>query len=131
VVTHLILVRITEKRVERSAGRDVRRPGVASVSAVGVEQLGVGVVRGISSIEPNHINSAVRCNCRGAEPMPFLGIRRIIIDPSWGRKGLAAIGALSEHDVAGAYPGISYTGDHVDIVIRAAARVIEGEEDLS
>ena len=60
VVTYLVLVRPALERVKGLAYLYVSRPGNTSIGAVGIEQLRIGVVRGVPRIQPYSINSAVR-----------------------------------------------------------------------
>ena len=87
VIAQLVLVRITEKRIERRADRDVGRPGVACVQAVGIEELRIGVVRGVPRVEPNGIDPSIRRDRQRAEPVPFAVIDRIVVDPLRSAKG--------------------------------------------
>ena len=59
VIAHLVLIRITEERIERIAHRDVGRPRIAPVRAVRIEELRVGVVRGVSRVQPNGIDASI------------------------------------------------------------------------
>lgn len=127
-----MLVRITQKGIKRVAHRDIGGPGIAAVSAIGIEELRIRVVSGIPAIEPDHVDAAVRRHGHGAKPMPFVGIGCIVIDPARGRESEAAIGALDEHDIARVEAVIgSNAGYHIDIVIRGPARAIYGKEQLS
>ena len=48
VITYLVLVRPAFKRIEKVAYLYVSRPGNPSIGAVGIEQLRIDVVRGIT-----------------------------------------------------------------------------------
>ena len=49
-------------RIEGVAHSDVRRPAKAAISAPGIEQLGIDVVRSIASVVPDNINARVGRN---------------------------------------------------------------------
>lgn len=83
VVAHFVLVRVTNKRIERLTHRDVRRPAVAAVCAVGIKELRVGIIRRVPAIQPNYVDSSIWSHCERAKPMPFELISRIIIDSDW------------------------------------------------
>ena len=79
VIAHLVLVRITEERIERDAYRDIGRPGIACIGAIRIEQLRIGVVGGVSRVQPDGIESSIRRDGKRAEPMPFVLIDRIVV----------------------------------------------------
>src|SRR5262249_34374760 len=82
VITDLVLIRITDKWVKRIAPRDLGRPAAPAINAVGIEELRIGVVCGVSCIEPDDIDSPVRCDRERAEPVPFRVVNRVVIDPT-------------------------------------------------
>ena len=53
VIAYLVLNRPAFQRSEGIAHSYVRRPGHTAIGAVGIEQLRVDVVRGISRIQPH------------------------------------------------------------------------------
>ena len=59
VITYLALVRIAFKRIKRIADRNVRRPGNASVSAIGIEKLRIRVVDSIARVVPDSIQPPI------------------------------------------------------------------------
>ena len=50
---------------------DVGRPGIPAVETVGIEELRIGVVRGVARIEPDNIDASIRRDGERAHPMPF------------------------------------------------------------
>ena len=98
---------------------------------IGIEELRIGIVRGVARVQPDGIDPPVRRDRERAEPMPFAVIDRIVVDPLRRAEGLSAIGAADEHHVA----AVSRTGglharQHINIVVRARARTIHREENL-
>ena len=132
VIADFLLIRITDERVKRVADRDIWRPGVSAIDAERIKELRSDVVRGVTRIVPDDIDSTARRDREGAEPVPFRVVNWIVIDPARRAERNAAIGAAHEHHVA----AISKTGwlntrEHIDIVVRARARAIDGEKNLS
>ena len=76
VITYLVLLWPAFQRSEGIAHSYVGRPGNTAIGAVGVEQLRVDVVRGISRIQPHRINPTVGRYSDGSEPMPFVRVDR-------------------------------------------------------
>ena len=99
VIAYLVLMRPAFQRVKRIADSYVRRPGNTAIGAIGVEQLRVDVIRGISRIQPHRINPAIRRDADCAEPMPLVRIHRIVVDPMRRAKRCAAVSAAREHHV--------------------------------
>ena len=98
---------------------------------IGIEELRIGVVRGVSRVEPDGIDASIRRDRKRAEPVPFVVIDRIVVDPLRGAEGLSAVGAAHEHHVAsGGEAGRLHARQHVNIVIRAGARTIHRQENL-
>lgn len=62
VIAYLTLVRPAFQRVKGVTYRYVRRPRHAAIGAVGVEQLRIGVIRGVSCVEPDRIDPSVGRN---------------------------------------------------------------------
>ena len=62
VIAYLVLVRPALERVKGLAYLYVSRPGNAAIGAVGIKQLRIGVICGVTRIQPYSINSAVRSN---------------------------------------------------------------------
>ena len=60
VISDLILVRITFERIKRVTHSQVRRPGKASIRTIGVEQLGIGVIRRIACVVPDSVQPPIR-----------------------------------------------------------------------
>ena len=101
------------------------------IRAVRIEELRIGVVRGIARVEPNGIDPSIRRDRQRAEPVPFAVIDRIVVDPLRGAEGLSAVGAAHEHHVAsGVEAGRLHARHHVNIVIRAGARTVRRQENL-
>ena len=131
VITHFVLLWITEERIERNAHRDVGRPRISGVDAVRIEELRIGVVSGVSSIQPNGVYSSIWRDRKCAEPVPFAVIDRIIIDTVRGAKGLSAIGAAHEHHVNScAEASWLQAPQHVNVVISTRARTVHRDEKL-
>jgi len=80
IVADLILLRIAFEWIERVTHCDIRRPGNAGVRAIGVEQLGVGVIRSVSRVIPNSVQPSSRRDGECTEPVPLAGINRVVID---------------------------------------------------
>ena len=131
VIAELVLVRITEERVKRIADCDIGRPGISAVEAVRIEELRVGVVRGVARVQPDGIDSAIRRDGKRAEPVPLRVINRIVIDPARRAEGLAAVCAAHKHHVtAGGSAGGLDAREHVNIVVRARAGTIHRQKNL-
>ena len=102
VIPHLVLLGIPEERIERVAHGDVGRPSHSSVRAVGVEELRVGIVRGVARIQPDGIDPPIRRDGKRPHPMPFAGIDSIIVNPRGRTEGRASVGAARESHVGAA-----------------------------
>ena len=87
IIAYLALVRITFEWIKRIAHRHVRRPGRAGISAKRIEQLGVRVIGSVARIIPNSIEASVGRYRERAEPVPLVGIDRVVIDLHWCAKG--------------------------------------------
>jgi hypothetical protein len=125
VITHLVLIRITQEWIERIAHRDVGRPRIAPVRAVGIEELRIGVVPGVSRVQPNGIYASIRRDRKRAEPVPFAVINRIVVDAARGAERLSAVRAAHKHHVgSGAEAGRLHARNHVNIVISTGARTV-------
>ena len=57
VIAYLFVLRKTCLRIERIAHRNVGCPCQAGISAVGIKQLRIDVVRSIARVVPHHINA--------------------------------------------------------------------------
>ena len=68
------------ERVKRGAHRDIRRPRNASIRAVRIEQLRIGVVCIVPRVVPDSVEASVRRYCKRAEPMPLIR-SGIVVDP--------------------------------------------------
>jgi hypothetical protein len=131
VIAHFVLVGVTEKRIERLTHGNVWCPSVATVGAVGIEELRIRIVRGISAIEPHDIDPPIRRDRKRAEPMPFGLVHRVIIDPDWGAKTQTAIRASNKHDVSATARACRLdTRQHINVTVCARAGTIDREEDL-
>ena len=122
VIAYLLLHRIAFERSKRIADRDVGCPCQATVSAPGVEQLRIGVVRCVSRVQPYRIDTSIGRYCERAEPMPFALINRIVRDPLRRTEGHSAIRAARKHDIAPvACAELLHRGKHVNIVVSSRA----------
>ena len=132
VVAELVLIRITEERVKRIAHCDIGRPGISAVEAVRIEELRVGVVRSVTRVQPNSIDSAVRRDRKRAKPVPLRVVNRIIIDSARCAEGLASVCAPRKHHVtASGRAGGLNARKHVNIVVRARAGTIHRQKNLT
>ena len=131
VVAYLALVRIAFEWIKRIAHRHVRRPRHASVGAEGIEQLRVRVVRSIARVIPDSIEPTIWRYRKRAEPVPLARVNRIVIDLDRRTKGCSVIGAAHKHHVGCASPWRRYAGQHVNVVVGRAARVINRQEQHS
>ena len=59
IITYLVLVGITFERIKWIAYRHVRRPSNAPISAVGVEQLRIGIICSIAGVVPDSIEPSI------------------------------------------------------------------------
>ncbi len=107
IIAYLVLVRIALERIKRIAHRNVRRPGHAGVSAIGIEKLRVSVVGGISRVMPDSIEPSIGRYCECAKPVPLARINRIVIDLDRRAKGCSPVRAARKHHV-----GCASTGRH-------------------
>jgi len=122
VIAYLSLHRIAFERIKRITHRNIRRPCHAAVSAPGVKQLGIGVVRSVSRVQPDRINAPIRRYRERSHPMPFVLINWIVGNPLRCAKGQSAIRAAREHDVAPvAGTELLHRGKHVNIVVGSRA----------
>ena len=80
VISDLGLVRITFKWVKHVAYLYVSRPRNSGIGAGRIEQLRIGVIGSVTRVIPNSIQPPIRRYRERAEPMPFTGINRIVID---------------------------------------------------
>jgi hypothetical protein len=80
IIAYLVLVRIALEWIKRIAHRNVRRPGHAGISAIGIEKLRVRVVGSVSRVMPDRVQSSIGCYCECAEPVPFVRVDRVVID---------------------------------------------------
>ena len=87
IIAYLVLVRISLERIKCIAHRNVRRPGHAGVSAIGIEKLRVRVVRGISRVMPDGIEPSIGRYRECPKPVPLVWINRIVIDLDRRAKG--------------------------------------------
>lgn len=123
---------VAEKRIERLTHCHVLRPGTASVAAVGVKQLRIRIIYGVSRVEPDHIDASIWSHRKGAKPMPFGWICGIIIDSDRRTKALSAVSASNKHDIGRSSPSYGAdTSQHVHIVVRARPGPIDREEHLA
>src|SRR5438270_1392999 len=74
----------------------------------------------------------MRRHGKGAEPMPFAVVDRIVVDPLRSAEGRSAIRAANEHDIApGGSTAGDYAGQHIDIVVRLTPGAIRCHENLT
>ena len=57
VIADLRLIRISDGWVKRIADRDIRRPGVSTIDAERIKELRSDVVRGVTRIIPDDVDS--------------------------------------------------------------------------
>jgi hypothetical protein len=120
VIAYLLILRETCLRIERIAHLDVRGPGCAAIGTPGIEQLRLNVVGGVSRVIPHHINASIGRHRKCAKKVPLVMVNRVVIDPMRRAKGLAAIGAASEHHVSAVASAKRYhTGKHVNVIVCA------------
>src|SRR4051794_13658162 len=80
------------------------------------------MIGGVARIEPDNIDATVRRHRERSEPVPFLRVYRVIIDPAWQTEIYSTIRAPHKHDVgSGVKAGAVHAGQHVDIVVGAGA----------
>ena len=91
VIAYLFVLRKTCLRIERIAHCNVRRPCYATISAEGIKQLRVDVVRSIARVVPHHINTAIRRYRKCAKIVPLALVVGIIIDANRCAKGYSAV----------------------------------------
>ena len=131
VVPYLVLLWPALQRIKRGTHRDVRRPCNATVRAVSIKQLRVGIVGGIARVEPDSVEPSVGRHGKGAKPVPLIG-SRVVVDPNRRPEACSAIGAAREHYIRPvAVTGRPHAGQHVNIVVRRAAGAIHSEEYLT
>ena len=132
VIPDLRLVRITDEWIEWVANRDIWRPGVSAINAERIKELRSDVVRRVTRIVPDDIDSTARRNRERAEPMPFGVINRIVIDSTRRAERNASIAAADKHYVAAiTKAGWLNTRQHIDVVVSARTRAVNGEKNLS
>lgn len=132
VIAHLVLHWIAFKRSKRITHRDVGRPCHTAVSAPGVEQLRIRVVRRVSRVQPYRIDTSIGRYRERAEPMPFVLINRIVRDPLRRAKGHSAVRAARKHDIAPvACAELLHRGKHIDIVVGSRAGAVYRQKDLA
>ena len=132
VIAHLLLDRIAFERSKRIAHRHIGCPCQATVGAPGVEQLRIGVIRGVSRVQPYGINTSIRRYRERAKPMPFALINRIVRDPLRRAESLSTIRAAREHDVAPvAGAELLHRGKHINIVVGSRAGAVYRQKDLA
>src|SRR5262245_56727707 len=71
VIANFLLIRITDEWVKWVADRDIRGPVISAVGAVGIKELRSDVVRRVTHIVPDCIDSTARRDGEGTEPVPF------------------------------------------------------------
>ena len=87
IVANFILVRVAFERIKRITHCHVRRPGKASIRAIGVKELRIGIVSSISAVIPDGIEPPIRGDGKCAEPVPFALVVLIVIDPHGRAEG--------------------------------------------
>src|SRR5690349_8459499 len=100
VIADLGLVWITDEGIKGSSYRHVCRPSSTSVTAIRVEKLRISIVGRVTGIVPDHIDAPIGSDSYGAEPMPFVGIDRIVADPTRRTEGCSSVGAANKHHLA-------------------------------
>ncbi len=131
VIAYLALVRPAFERIKRGAHGHVRRPGHAAISAIGIEQLRVGVIRSVPCVIPHRIDPPVGRYGKCAEPVPLAGIDWIVVDSNRRAEAGTAVGAAREHDVGPAAAKRLHARHHINVVVRWPPRTIHSDEYLT
>ena len=109
-----------------------RRPVVACVPAVGIEELRIGVVRRVSPVQPYRIDTSIGRYCERAEPMPFILIDWIVSYPLRRAKRQSTIRAASKHHIAPiTCAELLHRRHHIDIVVSCSAGAVYHKKDLA
>src|SRR6476469_8212562 len=82
VIADLRLIRIADEWVKWIADRDIWRPGVSAIDAERIKELRSDVVREVTRIVPDDVDSTARRDRERSEPMPFCVVNGIVIDPT-------------------------------------------------
>ena len=97
VIAYFGVLRITGLRIERVAHRNIRRPGCSGIRAPRIKQLRIDVIRCVSCVIPDGVESSIGRYCECADPMPFALRGWIIVDTKRRTEGLATIRATHKH----------------------------------
>ena len=87
VIAYLVLIRVTFERIKRITDGNVRRPRDAAIGAERIKQLGVSVICSVARIEPDRVDSTVRCHRQRAKPMPFVVVDGVVVNSVRCAKG--------------------------------------------
>src|SRR5881398_4218118 len=124
--------RLTAESMQSGSTHVTPRPGISAVRAVRIEELRVGIVRGVTCVEPDCIDSAVRRDRKRAKPVPLRVINGIVIDPVRCAEGLTSVCAAHQlHIAATREAGGLNAREHVNIVVRTRARTVRRQENLT
>src|SRR5258708_32519630 len=96
VIDDLRLIWISDEWVKWIADRDIWRPSVSAIDAERIKELRSDVVREVTRIVPDDIDSTARRDRDTAEPVPFRVVNCVVIDPAGRAERNASIGAGHE-----------------------------------
>ena len=132
VIANLVLIRIAFERIKGIAHGDVRRPCDAAIRAERIEQLGIGVIRSVSCVQPHRIDPSIGGYRQRAKPVPLVVIDWVVINPVRRAKSQSTVCAAYEHHIgAGSEAGWLYTGDHVNIIVSETTGTVHCQERLA
>ena len=130
IVAHLVLLRPADVGVKRRAKHLFLRPRLAGVLGIPVEELGIVAAGIVPRVEPDDVDSPVRGDRHGAEPLVGTGAR-ILIDALRGAPRLPTVRAAGEHDVTRVRGRVArHRAAHVDVAVGRAVRMIGGDPHL-
>ena len=131
IIAYLVLLRPSFERSKRTAHCHVRRPGNSAVGAVRIEQLRIGVVCGISCVQPNRIDSSIGRDTDRTKIVPLIMINWVVVDPVRRAKSNTSVCAAHEHHVR-AIIGTEWlhAGHHVNVIVSWSPRSVDCQECL-
>lgn len=131
VIAYLLIVRKTCLRIEGIAHCNIRCPGNTTISAPGIEQLRVDIVRGIARIQPHHVDAPIRRHGKRAENVPLVLVDRVVVDPNRCAKRLSVVSATGEHHI-GAVAGTEWFDacHYINVIISRTAGPVHCYERL-
>ena len=80
---------------------------------------------------PDSIEPSIGRYSKGAEPVPFARVNRVVINLDRRAKGCSVIGAAHKHHVGCASPGRHDAGQHVNVIVSRTTGTINCQETLS